>query len=113
MRSPKEHIVVLIELTNSCQHSCSNCTRLCGNHKKNFFMDFETFKRAVNSLKDFDGQVGIIGGEPLLHPEFNHYTKYLQENTNFPKMDFLFGGVLTLILLLLIYITLSPKKALR
>jgi hypothetical protein len=31
-------------------------------------MDFETFKKAVDSLEGFDGMVGVMGGEPTLHP---------------------------------------------
>ena len=83
MRSPSEQMVIMIEITNACQYSCSNCTRFCGNHKKPFFMDFETFKRAVDSMKGFKGVVGIIGGEPLLHPEFSHYIDYLRSNSDF------------------------------
>jgi len=41
-------------------------------------MDFETFKRAVDSLVGFQGKqgVGIMGGEPLLHPEFAEMAEY-------------------------------------
>ena len=80
MRSPKDMQVIQIDITNACHHRCSNCTRFCGHHVKPFFMDFETFKRAVDSLKEFPGVVGIIGGEPTLHPEFRRFAEYFREN---------------------------------
>ena len=43
-------------------------------------MDFETFKQAVDSLKDFPGMVGIIGGEPTVHPQFEKFANYLRES---------------------------------
>lgn len=80
MRSPKDMKIIQIDITNACPHSCSNCTRFCGHHKKPFFMDFETFKQAVDSLKDFQGLVGIIGGEPTVHPQFEKFANYLRES---------------------------------
>ena len=69
--------IIQIDITNACINSCSNCTRLIGHHKKPFFMDMETFCRAVDSLIDFPGIVGMIGGEPLLHPDFEKMARYL------------------------------------
>lgn len=79
MRSPQDMEVIQIEITNACTHRCSNCTRFCGHHVKPFLMDWDTFRQAVDSLADFTGIVGIMGGEPLLHPEFERFTLYLRE----------------------------------
>lgn len=79
MRSPREMNVIEIDITNACIHSCSNCTRFCGHHKKPFFMSFEDFKKAIDSLDDFNGMVGIIGGEPTLHPELEKFIDYVRE----------------------------------
>lgn len=77
MKSPKDMKVIQIDITNACPHRCSNCTRFCGHHEKSFFMDFDTFKRAVDSMEGFVGIVGIMGGEPTLHPEFERFARYL------------------------------------
>ena len=78
MISPKDQKVIQIDVTNACVHRCSNCTRFCGHHNKTFFMDFETFKNAVDSLEGYKGCVGMIGGEPTLHPDFERFAEYLK-----------------------------------
>ena len=87
MKSPSEMRIILIDITNACVRQCSNCTRFCGHHRKPFFMDYETFCRAVDSLDGFSGTVGIIGGEPTIHPDFERMAKYLGEKRG-PKTDF-------------------------
>jgi hypothetical protein len=42
-------------------------------------MDFLTFKKAVDSLVDFPGMVGIMGGEPTLHTEFENFVNYFAD----------------------------------
>ena len=79
MKSPKDMKIIQIDITNACVNRCSNCTRFCGHHTKPFFMDFETFKRAVDSFEGYEGCVGIIGGEPTLHPELEKFIDYLKE----------------------------------
>ncbi len=79
MKSPKDMWAIQIEITNACVFSCSNCTRFCGHHKQPFFMDWDTFVRAVDSLKGYDKIVGIIGGEPTIHPQFERFIDYLSE----------------------------------
>lgn len=79
MRSPADMRLLLIDITNACVYRCSNCTRFCGTHKKTFFMDEETFKRAVDAYDGFGKTVGIIGGEPTLHPKFETFTRYIAQ----------------------------------
>ncbi len=95
MRSPRFMRNIEIDITNECVNRCSNCTRFCGHHKTPYFMDFETFKNAVDSLDDWEGTVGIMGGEPTIHPEFERFADYLREKrvgkklnlSNFPISD--------------------------
>jgi len=80
MKSPADMKIIQIDITNACPKRCSNCTRFCGHHKEPFFMDFETFKQAVDSMKGFKGIVGIMGGEPTIHPEFERFVEYYRDN---------------------------------
>lgn len=77
MKSPRHMRIIEIDITNACDKRCSNCTRLCGHHKKPYFMDFDTFKRAVDSLDGYQGIRSLMGGEPTLHPEFERFIRYL------------------------------------
>ncbi|MBP3421798.1 MAG: hypothetical protein J6K37_05960 [Lachnospiraceae bacterium] len=79
MRSPADMQTIQIDITNACNKRCSNCTRFCGNHKKSFFMNFDTFKRAIDSLEGYNGVIGIMGGEPTLHPEFERFVSYIRD----------------------------------
>jgi hypothetical protein len=97
LKSPADMKIIQIDITNACTKRCSNCTRFCGNHRKPFMMDFETFKKAVDSMEGFPGIVGVMGGEPTLHPEFEKFAEYFAskfgkggvlENAREPVTDF-------------------------
>lgn len=83
MKSIIRNDTIQIEITNVCLHNCSNCTRFCGHVKNPFYMDIDTFKLAVDSMKGFPNMVGMQGGEPLLHPKFSEFCAILRDN--FPK----------------------------
>ena len=90
MRSPEDMRIVEIDITNACIHNCSNCTRMCGHHKKPYFMSWETFKRAVDSMEGYRGGVSMMGGEPTLHPEFERFARYLESKYTYlePKKNY-------------------------
>ena len=76
MRPLLEMSSISIDITNACNLGCSNCTRLVNHSPKPFFMTMEQVKAAVDSMVGFPGVVGIQGGEPLLHPEFEEICRY-------------------------------------
>lgn len=79
MRPIAECATIQIDITSACVLRCSNCTRFCGTREP-FFMDFEDFQVAIDSLVGYSEQahavVGIMGGEPTLHPLFEKFCKY-------------------------------------
>lgn len=85
MKALENMKVMCIDITNACAHNCSNCSRFCGLHAKPFFMDSETFSRAVDSMMGFKGVVGIIGGEPTLHPKFEEFIEYYASRISEPR----------------------------
>lgn len=70
---------IQIDITNACHIKCANCTRFVGHHKKPYFMDIEMVVKAIDSLDGFAGTVGIMGGEPALHPDFFKICELFQE----------------------------------
>ncbi len=72
MKNIAEMNIIQIDVSNICDRSCANCTRFCGHYRpeKLYFMDVDYYEKAVKSLKDFPGVIGMIGGEPTLHPRF-------------------------------------------
>ena len=77
MRSPSEMRIIEIDITNACIHQCSNCTRFCGHHKTPYFMEWEMFKKSVDSLLEYGRCIGMMGGEPTLHPQFERFARYV------------------------------------
>ncbi len=67
---------IQIEITNKCVKNCANCTRFVSHHTKPYFMEFDFFKQAVDSLEEFPNMIGFQGGEVLLHPKFPEMCEY-------------------------------------
>jgi len=79
MRPISDNTVIHVDVTNACHLACSHCTRAVGHHRKPYFMDLETVRKAIQSLDGFPGRVGIMGGEPALHPKFREILALIRE----------------------------------
>ncbi len=79
MKSIFDMWLIQIEITNACILQCANCTRFVGHHRKPFFMRIEQVEKAIDSLEGYRGGVGIMGGEPTLHPEFEEICRLVQK----------------------------------
>ncbi len=66
----RDKIRIEIEVTNACENECTNCSRFVGHYRQTYFMKLEQVEKAIDSLIDFPGGIGIMGGEPLMHPHF-------------------------------------------
>jgi hypothetical protein len=88
--SPADHKIVQLEITNRCFLNCSNCTRLVGHQAQPYEMDRETFSKAVESVADHPGMVGIMGGEPTLHRDFawlvGHYASVIDPGVRYERL---------------------------
>jgi hypothetical protein len=85
MRSPADADIQIIDITNRCWLSCSNCTRDIVHQSSTKNMTPDTFRLALASLKGWwkPGRViGIIGGEPLLNPNMSEIMRIFREEFN-------------------------------
>jgi hypothetical protein len=89
MIPPREQWCIQIEVTNACPKKCSNCTRLVGHVRKPFFMTPGEFATALDAVADFPAEsephpcgrkvIGMMGGEPLIHPKFPELCRIMTE----------------------------------
>lgn len=79
MRSPAEMDIIQVDATAACPLRCGGCTRLVSHLKKPYVMTPEKFAEALDSLADFDGIVGMMGGEPTVHPQFEQLVDIMVE----------------------------------
>jgi len=75
-RSDRWHSILQIVVTSACDMACSNCTYLV-KHRPTEHITLANFERAVHSLIGYPGIVGLIGGNPCLHPDFPKLCKML------------------------------------
>ena len=79
MKAIRDMWLIQIEITNACFLECPNCTRFVGHNRKPYFMKLQMIEKAIDSLEGFPGGIGIMGGEPVLHPEFFEVCKLVQK----------------------------------
>lgn len=91
----KKRLVVQIYITDNCDQRCKHCYIFGADpNRKPHEMTFENFAEAVNKCKSFSESSGIpihwgiTGGDPLLHPEFWKFAKFMHDN----KLNFVMIG---------------------
>ena len=75
--------VLQIWITRGCDLSCFGCTQASNLGGKPGRITLDQFEQAVKSLEGYFGVVGIFGGNPALHPQFNEMCEILR--AHFPR----------------------------
>ena len=76
----------LYEIVHHCNLNCKGCDH-CAPIAEEEYVDLKTYKKDIEKMKkhfDFIGRIGIMGGEPLLHPNLNEIiriTRKILKNT--------------------------------
>ncbi|RLK62572.1 radical SAM protein [Atopobacter sp. AH10] len=71
---------IVIELTNKCHLQCVHCFKECS-PKLSSSIDSDQLFKFLNSIKGIVSEIQITGGEPMIHPQFNAISEFV--NTNF------------------------------
>jgi Radical SAM superfamily/4Fe-4S single cluster domain len=82
MLAVRDKSIIQIEVTNACKHECTNCSRFVGHYRSIYFMKLEQVEKAIDSLLDFPGGIGIMGGEPLMHPDFLEICRLMRQKVS-------------------------------
>jgi len=72
--------IIQIWVTRACDRACNYCTQgsnLKHGPREAMFITLENYEKAVRSLKNYFGVVGMFGGNPALHPQFEELCKIL------------------------------------
>lgn len=85
---------VQIDITNYCFMNCLYCSRYNRHLRKDQrkHMTVEQICTALDSLKEWPTRIGIIGGEPLLHPDFEQICHEIQKRFPASKMGLWTSG---------------------
>ena len=82
---------VEIELTTDCNLKCFNCNRSCRQASSRESMTVGQMKKFVAESIELDWKweyIGLIGGEPTLHPDFIKILEIVKQYKNFyPKCN--------------------------
>jgi hypothetical protein len=72
-RRPGKYLegVIQIHVTRACDMACPNCTQGSQYGGRVEFMPLPLFETALRSLVGYFGVVGLFGGNPALHPNFD------------------------------------------
>ncbi len=70
----------VIDITNICGMGCLYCSRYDRHIRddQRYFMGNDEIERAVRSLKGWPSRIGIVGGEPTMHPHFPEVCELLR-----------------------------------
>lgn len=85
MNPINESWVAHLDVTGRCQHACTYCSRYSRHLRtdQRYDMSLQQVEQALQSLEGWPNLVGLIGGEPVLHPQFAEICRLYQKY--FPK----------------------------
>lgn len=81
-----------IALTNRCNLKCKYCFAHEYTSSKKDDISKENFLRALDFAKD-DGEIGLIGGEPLLHKNINDFLSMLISTSEVRQVTLFTNGI--------------------
>lgn len=81
MREVGRAFCIQLTITNACSYDCCHCSQSCPHVSKDkkYYMTLDEVEKGLQSLEGFNGHIGIFGGEPTIHPQFEEICKLYQK----------------------------------
>ena len=70
--------IIQIWTTRNCDKACYNCTQGSNLKGSSGYISLENFEKACKSLVDYYGIVGMFGGNPAIHPQFEELCEIMR-----------------------------------
>src|SRR4051812_19150625 len=77
--------VCQIMITRACDLSCHSCTQGSNLAGRPAMMTVEQFEQACISLEGYFGVIGVFGGNPALHPDFDKICEVMRARVPFEQ----------------------------
>ena len=77
--------IIQVHVTRACDLACSHCTQGSNFGGRPVIMSLENFENAVKSLSNYYGVVGVFGGNPTMHPQFEEICNILVNHIPFER----------------------------
>lgn len=74
-----------VMITRACNLSCVHCSAGSDLGGKPMMMTVEQFRQACISLESYFGVVGVFGGNPAIHPQFDKICEVMRGVIPFPR----------------------------
>ena len=79
MLIPAHKKLIQIVVTHACPFKCSHCSQMVPHQHNNNTMSLDEIENALYTLRDYPGHIGLFGGEPTIHPNFEEICKLYQK----------------------------------
>lgn len=77
--------IIQIMVTRACDLSCHHCTQGSNLAGKPAMMTVDEFDQALVSLEGYFGVIGVFGGNPALHPQFDKLCERMRARVPFAQ----------------------------
>ncbi len=77
--------ILQIWVTRACDQACFGCTQGSNLRGKPGMITLEQFEQAVSSLRNYFGVVGMFGGNPAIHPQFEELCAIMKKYIPFER----------------------------
>lgn len=85
------------DIVGHCNLNCKGCSHFSNIQKEKQFVELEVFERDIKRLANLFSEIKrikILGGEPLLHPDFDKFIVSARKILPKARIDIVTNGIL-------------------